>query len=264
MRGIYKYILNESQESTSQHEARALLMNKLGWDKERADKFIRVDLRNDITALRDKKIGKFTLGVTRMFLDKQLDNANVISDLNVTLKLLSAHLNEYDRNLNGLSAQELIEKFAQTRQDNTDAERQEIDSMEFGESNYTIVPINSFEEAQRYYKYTNPASPWCLTHMEDMFESYTCDGINQIYFCLRNGFENEEPIPGEACPLDSYGLSMISVIVNEKGELAYCTSRWNHENGGNDSVMKPKELSEILNVNFYQVFKPNNKWNEMI
>ena len=49
-----------------------------------------------------------------------------------------------------------------------------------------------------------------------MYDSYTCNGINQIYFCLRNGFENVKPIVGKGCPLDEYGLSMISVIVNEK------------------------------------------------
>jgi hypothetical protein len=100
--------------------------------------------------------------------------------------------------------------------------------------------------------------------MEDMFDNYTCDGINQIYFCLRNGFENEKPIAGKNAPLDNYGLSMISVIVNENGELAYCTTRWNHENGGNDGVMSAKKISQVVGVNFYQVFKPNNKWVETL
>ena len=141
-----------------------------------------------------------------MFVDGQLNNASVISELNTTLKLLSAHLDEYDRNLNNLSAQELISKFEQTRRDNLESERNEIDSMEFSKSNYQIVPINSFEEAKKYYGYTNPNSRWCLTHMENMFDSYTNDGINQIYFCLRNGFEDIEPIVGENAPLDEYGF----------------------------------------------------------
>jgi uncharacterized protein YqeY len=41
--------------------------------------------------------------------------------------LLSAHIDEYDRNLNGISAQDLINKFAQTRRDNVDAEKNEIE-----------------------------------------------------------------------------------------------------------------------------------------
>ena len=261
---IVKNILIESQESKSQSEAIKLLQQKLEWDYEKANNFVRNDLRNDITSLRDKKIAKFTLGVTRMFVDRQLNNASVIGGLNATLKLLSAHLDEYDRNLNNISAQELISKFERTRRDNLESERNEIDSMKFSESNYQIVPINSFEEAKKYYGYTNPNSRWCLTHMEDMFESYTNDGINQLYFCLRNGFENVKPIIGENAPLDEYGLSMLSIIVNENGELAYCTTRWNHDNGGSDSAMNAKQISEVVGVNFYQTFKPNNKWNELL
>lgn len=262
---VNEQLITESQESKSQSEAIKYLETNLGWSHEKADNFIRVDLRNDITSLRDRKIAKFTLGVTRMFCNGELNNARIISDLNATLKLLSAHLNEYDRNLNGLSASELIERFAQVRQDNVDAEKGEIDSMDFsGGSNYKIVPINSFEEAKPYYEYTNPDSRWCLTHMDDMYDSYTCDGINQIYFCLENGFESVKPIVGEDAPLDEYGLSMLSIIVNESGELAYCTTRWNHDNGGSDQSMTAKEVSQVVGVNFYQVFKPNNKWNDLL
>ena len=200
-----------------------------------------------------------------MLFDGEINNERIISDLNETLKLLSAHLNEYDRNLNGLSAQELIDRFKQVRLDNYNAERAEIDSMNFsGGSNYTIVPINSFEEAKKYYEYTNPDSRWCLTYMENMFDTYTRDGVNQIYFCLQNGFENVPRQVGDKAPLDEYGLSMLSIIVNEIGGLAYCTTRWNHENGGSDNAMSAKEVSQVVGVNFYNTFKPNNKWLNMV
>ena len=258
------YMINESQESKSQSEAIKLVMNKCGWDKAKADKFVRIDLRNDITPLRDKQIGKFTLGVTRMHLNNEITDANTISDINATLKLLTAHLNEYDRNLNGLSAEELISKFKQARENNVKKEKQEINGIKFGTSDYEIVKIDSFNDAKKYSKYTNPNSRWCLTYMENMYNSYTCDGINQIYFCLRHGFEDIKPVVGENAPLDEYGLSMLSIIVNEDGELAYCTTRWNHYNGGNDSAMDAVEISKVVNVNFYEVFKPNTKWKDML
>jgi hypothetical protein len=258
------FAINESQESKSQSSAIKLLMDKLGWDHQRADKFVREDLRNDITALRDKNIAKFTLGVTRMYLNNEISDANTISNLNATLKLLTAHLNEYDRNLNGLSADELISKFKRTRQDNISKEKQEINRIKFGVSDYEIVKIDSFSDAKKYYKYTNSNSRWCLTYMDDMYDTYTCNGINQIYFCLRNGFKNIKPIVGENAPLDEYGLSMLSIIVNEEGELAYCTTRWNHVSGGNDSAMNAVEISKVVNVNFYETFKPNTKWKDMV
>ena len=260
----YSSLLNESQESSSQKKAKDLVQQRFGWTREEADKFIRETLRNDITALRDKTIGKFTLGVTRMSCDGQIQDPSTISNLNATLSLMTPHINEYDQNLNGLSAEELIDRFKQIRQDNTNQKRREIDSIQFGESQYTIIPINSYEEAQQYNKYTYNQSPWCLTHMKDMYDRYTCDGINQIYFCLKNGFESIEPIVGANAPLDEYGLSMISVIVNEYGELAFCTCRWNHLNGGSDSVMDEVGVSKVLNVNFYNTFKPNNKWTSVV
>ena len=260
-----KSLLTESQESKSQSEAIKLVMDKLGYDYEQANNFVRKDLRNEITSLRDKNIAKFTLGVARMYCDRQITDANTISDLNATLKLLSAHINEYDRNLNGISAQELINKFAQTRCDNIDAEKNEIESLDFSQgSRYQIIPINSFEEAQKYYEYTNPDSPWCLTYMKNMFNSYTNNGVNQIYFCLREDFEDEPYEIGDNAPLDDYGLSMLSIIVNENGELAYCTTRWNHDNGGTDSAMSAKEVSQVVGVNFYEVFEPINKWNDLL
>ena len=260
------YSINESQESKSQSEAKKYIKNnnKFNWNETEIDNFVRIKLRNDITALSDKQIGKFTLGVTRMYFNNEISDASTINDLNATLKLLSAHLNEYDRNLNGLSADELISKFKQTRENNIKKEKQEINRMKFSVSDYEIVKIDSYDDAKKYYKYTNPHSRWCLTHMENMYDSYTCDGMNQIYFCLKNGFENIKQIVGENAPLDKYGLSMLSIIVNEEGELAYCTSRWNHDNGGNDSVMDAIEISKVVNVNFYETFKPNNKWKDMV
>ena len=221
-------------------------------------------MRDKITPLKDKQIGKFTLGITRMYLNNEITDANTISDINATLKLLTAHLNEYDRNLNGLSAEELISKFKQARENNVKKEKQEINRIKFDTSDYEIVKIDSFNDAKKYYTYTNPNSRWCLTHMENMYDSYTCDGINQIYFCLKHGFEDVKQIKGENAPLDEYGLSMLSIIVNEEGELAYCTTRWNHANGGNDRSMDAVEISKVVNVNFYEVFKPNTKWKDMI
>ena len=258
------YLINESQESQSQKEAIKLVMDRFGWDKEKANNFVRVDLRNDITPLRDKQIGKFTLGVTRMYCNSQLKDAKTISDLNATLKLLSAHLNEYDRNLNGLSVDELISKFQKNRENDKERKKREIKKLKFGTSDYEIVKIDSYNDAKKYYEYTNPNSRWCLTHMENMYNSYTCDGINQIYFCLKNGFEDIKPVVGENAPLDEYGLSMISIIVNEDEELAYCTCRWNHDNGGTDSIMDEIEVSKVVNVDFFETFKPNTKWKDMI
>ena len=263
---IHKHLRNiliESQESKSIDAAKKLYMERTKCSREEADEFVRITLRNDLPILRKPNAAKFILGATRMFLDRQITDQRTISQLNTTLEYISsdAHINEYDRNLNGMSAQDLIQRFAKAVSDDFEKNKTEINSMNFeGKSQYNIVRIDSFEQAQQYSQYTS----WCVTHYENMFDSYTNDGIGQFYFCLRHGFENEAAVKGENCPLDNYGLSMIAVSVDENGRLNTCTCRWNHDNGGNDSIMNPKQISEVIGMNFYQTFKPNNKWKELV
>lgn len=260
-------LLTEDQASKSISDARNLLMQKRGMSKEEADQFIRINLRGDITALRTKQGGKFILGCTRMFLDGQLNNAATINRLNSTLKYVAsdAHINEYDRNLNGLSANELINRFSSAMNADSEKERDEVNQMQFNQgSDYEIVRIDDFDEACEYNKYMYKGSPWCITYSQDNYNNYTRRGANQIYFCLKDGFENMQPVQGEDCPLDEYGLSMISVIVDNKGNLAYSTCRWNHDNGGSDNALNAKEISQLVGRNFYDTFKPNTRFKERI
>jgi len=257
------FILAESQESKSISQAKKLAMERLKIDEKEADDLIRISMRNDLPVLRTKNGGKFILGVTRMYCDQELNSAQVINQLNSTLKLVAsdAHINEYDRNLNGLSAKELIDRFAKVMSDNFEAEKEKVNQMTFDTpSNYEIVRIDSFDDATKFSKYTD----WCITHSRYMFDSYTNDGINQFYFCLRNGFENVDKEPTDGCPLDEYGLSMLAVCVDENGRLNTCTCRWNHDNGGNDSIMDTTQISKAIGMNFFNTFKPNNAWNETV
>lgn len=256
-------LLTESQESKSIDAAKKLLMSELGYDREQADEFIRIKLRNDLPVLRDKNAAKFILGVTRMYIDGELNNAQTINRLNTTLKYVAsdAHINEYDRNLNGMSSNELIERFSSNIEADIENDRSKVNAMQFeNETQYEIVRIDSFEDASKYKTYTS----WCVTRDWRMFDSYTSDGMNQFYFCLKRGFENVPEEVGENSPLDEYGLSMIAVCVDGNGALTTCTCRWNHDNGGNDNIMDTTQISQVIGQNFYNVFKPNNKWNELV
>ncbi len=253
-----KGLLKESQESKSISQAKQLVMNRLGYDEQEADDFIRVKLRGDIPNLRTRNGGKFILGVTRMYLDNQLTTATDINKLNQTLKLVSSdsHVNEYDRNLNDLSAKELIDRFSTAMTDNLMKDKDEVNNLGSLKNNgYDIVKIESFEQASQYSRYTS----WCVTHDEDMYNSYTDDSINVFYFCLKKGFDKVPKVMGEGCPLDEYGLSMIAVSVDTYGILNTCTCRWNHDNGGNDNIMDAKQISSVIGVNFYDTFKGNER-----
>ena len=119
-------------------------------------------------------------------------------------------------------------------------------------SQYRIIPINSYEEAEPYGKYT----PWCVTHGKDAFDSYT-QGGNRFYFCLEDGFENV-PKDDAGAPLNEWGLSMIAVNIDKNGDLTRTTTRYNHDfNGENNPELETTEqLEKVLNVPFYQAFKP--------
>ncbi len=202
---------------------------------------------------------KFLYGVCRMYVDRELQNANDISTMNSMLKIISVepHLSEYDHNLNGLNKEEIFQRFLPIQKKETEDEINFVKRMKFtGESDYEIVKIDSYQDASRYKKYTS----WCVTQNNSHFESYSCDGINQFYFCLKKGFENVKKDNKDA-PLNEYGLSMISVCVDYNGMPLYVTTRYNHEFDGenNENLCSPRQVSEVINMNFFEVFKPSKK-----
>ena len=258
-------LITESQESASIKEATRLVMDRLGFSKEQADRFVRIDLRASFPILRSKEGGKFILGVARMYLDRQISDASIISSLNQTLKYIvtPAHYNEYDRNLNGLSVQQVIDRFKQARTDDLEKDKAELGKAQYTEHpEYKIVRIDSFEQATQYGGYND----WCLAQDdgEVNYDQYTSDGVNQLYFILRDGFEKEPRVKEKKAPYDSYGLSMMTVIVDPDGMMTQSTTRWNHENDSSDSAFTPKQISEIIGRNFYEVFKPNTKFKDAV
>ena len=202
---------------------------------------------------------KFLYAICRMYVDRELQNANDISTMNSMLKIISVepHLSEYDHNLNGLNKEEIFQRFLPIQKKETEDEINFVKRMKFtGESDYEIVKIDSYQDASRYKKYTS----WCVTQNNSHFESYSCDGINQFYFCLKKGFENVKKDNKDA-PLNEYGLSMISVCVDYNGMPLYVTTRYNHNFNGenNENLCSPRQVSEVINMNFFEVFKPSKK-----
>ncbi len=255
-RAIRKHqILTEGRQTKNRNAAKNYIMQQFGYSESDAMKFIG-QLKVKIPSVRLQQ-EKFLLGVARLFIDGDLsvDDYFKCTNFNQTLKLIAsdAHVNEYDNNLNGMSAGELINRLADVRVGELSKRKELMGGKQYRKNNnYTIVPINSYEEATKYAKYNE----WCVTYSEKMFDDKTCNGAGRFYFCLRNGFENVPKKVGPNAPLDEYGLSMIAVSITMEGEPNSITCRWNHDNGGSDNVMDDEQLSELLGVNFYSVFKP--------
>ena len=247
-----KNILLEDKEGKNLAKARHYLVSK-GYNSNDAQQLLN-NIRTDIPNTRMAQC-KFILGTVRLYLQGQLSDGHSIHELNNALKYIAsdAHVNEYDNNLNDESLQVLVNRFKGVAKDDLRQSMAASNARQLTvNQDYTIVPINNFEESSKYGKYTS----WCVTHYENMFNSYTAGGSGRFYFCLRNGFEEEPEVKGEGCPLDRYGLSMIAVSVDMEGAVNTITCRWNHDMGGNDSIMTIEELETLLGRNFYQTFKP--------
>lgn len=257
------YLITENAKNNNMKPARKYLEEKLGLDNEQIMDFFG-KMQHDIPNVRLNNC-KYFLGVTRMIMEKQLTNGESIMKLNSILKYINndESLNtSFDRNLNGLTFEKLSEQMSEGMEQAYKSERERFSSTDFGEMNtsYSVVKINNFKDASEYGKYTS----WCVTHEEQAFNNYTNNGICIFYFCLKDGFESIPEKIGENCPLDEYGLSMLAVCVDENGECKTITCRWNHNNGGNDNVMSTEELSRLLGVNFYEVFKPSTVFKEKL
>ena len=190
-----------------------------------------------------------------MFLDGQLRDEESIRKVDTALKQIhtDGHTNEFSEDLNGKSPDELHNMFRETMKQNAAKDRERSSKRVFDSgSNYKIIPINSFEEAEPYGQYTS----WCVTHGQNAFDSYTSSG-NRFYFCLRNGFQ-DVPKNDENAPLNEWGLSMIAVNVDMNGDLTRVTTRYNHNyNGENNPLLQtPEQLENVLKVHFYQTFLP--------
>ena len=211
-------------------------------------------LQHDIPNLRLDK-GKFMVGALRMYFDGELNSEENIRSLDTVLKCINKgnHTSEYDFNLNGLSLNELSDKYKENIRQDSENDRKRSELVKRGNNGgYNIIPINSFSEASKYGKYTT----WCVTQDEKAFDSYTKGG-NRFYFCLKQGFENVER-DNNGAPLNNYGLSMIAVNIDANGDLTRITTRYNHDfNGENNSgLCAVEQLEDVLDVNFYRVFKP--------
>jgi hypothetical protein len=161
--------------------------------------------------------------------------------------------NKFDRNLNNYSFYELNKEITPILKAKAEADKQKLKDFKTTNNEYRIIPINSFEEAKHYNKYTS----WCVTQDISHFNTYT-QGGNRFYFCLRNDYKMCSDEPEDTCPLDEYGLSMISVLVDTMGEPVHITTRWNHKYDGEDNpnLKDAEQFQKLLGINFYDTFLP--------
>ena len=252
-------LLTEDNSSKSIKAAKKLCIAN-GMDNDSADEFVRNTIRGYIPKLHG--IGdKFILGCTRLYWDGAINDDKSKGLLTSIIGYIcdnEEYYNKFDRNLNTKSLSDLTKIFQPLINNKLNKDRTSLENKNFKNNGYNIVPINSFEDAAQYSEYFEESNQWCITDDLQYYNDYSNNEINQIYFCLKDGFENIDMPEETGNYKDDYGLSMISVIVNPDGSLAYSTTRWNNENGASGgSDLTTQEISRIVGVNFYETFKPN-------
>ena len=253
---MYDFLLLESKEGRTKR-----MLKSKGYDPQK----IINDVKHDFSQLEhsSRPAYKFLYGVCRMVTDNEFTNADDIATMNNILKTISIepHISEYNDNLNDLSKEEIFRRFLPLINKENKETFNKLKHMKFNEpSDYEIVKIDNFKQASKFAQYTN----WCVTQHISHFNSYSNDGLNQFYFCLKKGFEKVQQNNIDA-PLNEYGLSMISVCVDYNGMPLYITTRYNHDFDGenNENLRTPEQLVEILKVNYVDTFKPSKKADRM-
>lgn len=138
-----------------------------------------------------------------------------------------------------------------------------------GNSEYEIIGPVDFNEAMGYGDYTGSqdgGSEICYTQGGKTWNSYTHKDSYAVYILVKPNWDEIEPehdgdYEDEESAYDTYGMSMIFVIVDENGNLKTCNTRWNHDgsydaNHDVDFALDEVELSELVGRPFSEVFKP--------
>lgn len=152
------------------------------------------------------------------------------------------------------------------------AEKERIESANYSEGmnpNYKILSDVDYETAHKYGEYSCSGSKLCYTQSENTWQHYTKKGLISVYLLLRNDWQEVPEVHGENTPYDDYGLSMIFLFIDEYGDLVYSNTRWNHDTRGQgprnvDQSFTKEQISQLLNVNFNQVFKQGKSWEDLI
>jgi hypothetical protein len=162
--------------------------------------------------------------------------------------------------------EQLNDKYGVQIDNENAAESERIDNTQYTENGeYKIVGPVTFNTANKYAQYTgdmeNDSTKMCYGMFHSTWEDYTNDDNYNVYLVLKNGWKDLEPVHDDDSKsgYDTYGLSMIWVIVDDEGDLAYCNTRWNHlarykAGRSVDNALSREEISNIIGKNFFKAF----------
>ena len=194
--------------------------------------------------------------------EKRNDNGTEIGRLQQIIMLLKKDANLFQQvKLNqNITFSQLYQQLEPQLTSIANADAEAANNVEV-RNDYQIVDVPDFATANYYGNQSCSESKLCYTQGESTWNGYTKDGVNRVYVCLRNGWENVPEVPGDGNPYDEYGTSMIFVFIDPEGNLATSNCRWNHHvegeyNGSVDHAFTKETLCRTVGVRFNDTFKP--------
>ena len=165
-----------------------------------------------------------------------------------------------------VSFEQLDERYGKQIDEENAQETERMNNTEYTPNgDYKIIGPLDFDTAHEYAEYTgdieNDSTKMCYGMFRSTWEDYTNDGNYRLYIALNNNWKNIPPEHDDESKsaYDTYGLSMIWIIVDDEGDLAYCNTRWNHmarykAGRSVDNALTREEISGIIGINFNQAF----------
>ena len=182
-----------------------------------------------------------------------------------------------DEFINKLSIKELNDKVNKMQEEQDKKSQDELSQMEFGDSNYTLVPIESYEQMHKLYgghwtgdgtdeegEYAGAGgTSWCHTNNKGTYKNWVNADKNKFFVLQRNDWKSipfDEDSNDEKDGKDDYGNSLIALLVSGTGTLKNATLRCNHVgvNGSADNQYETyAELSKLAGFNVQEEIAKN-------
>lgn len=259
MRYRFRLIEQILTEGTKYDKLAAKIISDSGlFDEETSNNIIQALFREDIHAFTHSPswLEKYLKGIARMLVDYANGNPSTAqSFLNECPAVFDEYLtwikenrteenkNKLDSNFIDKMSYQDVKDFLDELQAERDKEsKDKLSQMEFNQSNFSLVPINSYEEMHSKYggratgdgssdKYAGGGgTAWCHTNNEGVYNGWTQGGNK--FFVLQNNNWKDIPFDRESNkenPKDAYGNSLIALLVDKRhGTLKRATLRCNH------------------------------------
>ena len=241
-------------------KASEILANSGLFDLETSRKIIEGLFRTDIPAFHGSGhnwLEKYLKGIARMIVEEANgDPKKAVEFLETSPKIFDKYLTWVkderpkvgnsldDEFIEKMSYQDVVNKVNEIKDELSKKSQEELANMEFTSSNYTLVPINSFEEFNSKYggnktgdgndengHYAgNDGTAWCHANDDKTYERWTREG--QHFFVLQNNDWEKIPFNPETNDAeegkDAYGTSLIAILTDAWGQLDNATLRCNH------------------------------------